>query len=146
MCKLGAAQSCLDLDDFFGPSAMAVVPSVAGTNRPCQLDSDTILLCMPRGRSIGAAARPSSIRWQLLPQQLMQAQTCTHAEPCAAGSGVNTESHYPRAYLSQQEVIADKMRFTQALKRLHEEMGTQYRVPQVSGRELDLFLLYKQVS
>ena len=77
----------------------------------------------------------------------MQAQTSTHAGSCAAGTrGVNTESHYPRADLSQQEVIADKMVFTQALKRLHEEMGTQYRVPQVSGRELDLFLLYKQVS
>ncbi|DBB16619.1 TPA: hypothetical protein ACH3X3_014876 [Trebouxia sp. C0006] len=67
--------------------------------------------------------------------------------PSVAGtSGVNRESHYPRAELSQQEVIADKMVFTQALKRLHEEMGTQYRVPQVSGRELDLFLLYKQVT
>ncbi|KAL0038015.1 hypothetical protein WJX79_009721 [Trebouxia sp. C0005] len=67
--------------------------------------------------------------------------------PSVAGtSGVNTESHYPRADLSQQEVIADKMVFTQALKRLHEELGTQYRVPQVSGRELDLFLLYKQVT
>jgi len=138
---------CQDLDDSFGPSAMAVVPSVAGTNRPCHLDSVKMLFCMLKGRSTKAAAHPNSIRWQLLPQQLMQAQTCTHAESCAAGtSGVNTESHYPRADLSQQEVIADKMVFTQALKRLHEEMGTQYRVPQVSGRELDLFLLYKQVS
>jgi hypothetical protein len=126
---------------------MAVVPSVAGTNRPCQFDSVTFLLAMPEGRSTGAAALPNSVRWQLLPQQLIQAQTCTHAESCAAGtSGVNTESRYPRADLSQQEVIADKMVFTQALKRLHEEMRTQYRVPQVSGRELDLFLLYKQVS
>ncbi|KAL0030733.1 hypothetical protein WJX77_004142 [Trebouxia sp. C0004] len=65
----------------------------------------------------------------------------------AAGtSGINTELRYPKADLSQQEVIADKMVFAQALKRLHEEMGTQYRVPQVSGRELDLFLLYKQVT
>lgn len=67
--------------------------------------------------------------------------------PSVAGASVvNTESRYPTAVLSQQEVIGDKMVFTQALKRLHEEMGTQCRVPQVSGRELDLFLLYKQVT
>lgn len=32
------------------------------------------------------------------------------------------------------------------LKKLHEELGTTFRIPTVSGKELDLHLLYIQVG
>ena len=53
--------------------------------------------------------------------------------------------HYPAARLSHQQVVADQTLFYQALKQLHEVLGTQYRVPLVMEKDLDLYLLYKQV-
>lgn len=41
--------------------------------------------------------------------------------------------------------MADRQLFMRTLRNLHETLGTQFRIPMVSGRELDLHLLYIQV-
>lgn len=50
-----------------------------------------------------------------------------------------------KAELSHEEVIADRKVFDKALKQLHRLLGTQFRVPSVAGKDLDLLLLYKKV-
>ena len=66
---------------------------------------------------------------------------------CAAeDESVEACVHYPAANLAHQQIIADKTLFYQALKQLHELLGTQYRVPLVMEKDLDLYLLYKQVA
>ncbi len=52
---------------------------------------------------------------------------------------------YPSAQATHDEVVADRQLFMRTLRALHEALGTQFRIPMVSGRELDLHLLYKQV-
>lgn len=51
-----------------------------------------------------------------------------------------------KAELSHEEVIADRKVFDKALQQLHRLLGTQYRVPSVAGKDLDLLLLYKTVT
>ena len=41
--------------------------------------------------------------------------------------------------------MADRQLFMRTLRQLHDQLGTQFRIPMVSGRELDVHLLYKQV-
>ena len=41
--------------------------------------------------------------------------------------------------------MADRQLFMRTLRQLHDQLGTQFRIPMVSGRELDIHLLYKQV-
>ncbi|BDA48008.1 probable AT-rich interactive domain-containing protein 2 at N-terminal half [Coccomyxa sp. Obi] len=53
---------------------------------------------------------------------------------------------YPPAQATHDEVVADRQLFMRTLRALHEALGTQFRIPMVSGRELDLHLLYKQVT
>ena len=50
-----------------------------------------------------------------------------------------------KADLSHEEVIADRKVFEKALKQLHRLLGTQFRVPSVAGKEIDLLLLYTKV-
>ncbi len=52
---------------------------------------------------------------------------------------------YPPAQASHQAVVADRQLFMRTLRQLHDQLGTQFRIPMVSGRELDIHLLYKQV-
>ncbi|CAL5223241.1 g5721 [Coccomyxa viridis] len=53
---------------------------------------------------------------------------------------------YPPAQASHQAVAADRQLFMRTLRQLHDQLGTQFRIPMVSGRELDIHLLYKQVT
>ena len=52
-----------------------------------------------------------------------------------------TRQHRP----SHGAVVADRQLFMRTLRQLHDQLGTQFRIPMVSGRELDIHLLYKQV-
>lgn len=52
---------------------------------------------------------------------------------------------YPPAQATQEAVVADRQLFMRTLRTLHDRLGTQFRIPTVSGKELDLHLLYKQV-
>lgn len=52
---------------------------------------------------------------------------------------------YPPAQASHGAVVADRQLFMRTLRQLHDQLGTQFRIPMVSGRELDIHLLYKQV-
>lgn len=70
----------------------------------------------------------------------------TDAPSYAGGSRPDAMACYPLAQATQEQIVADKELFLTSLKTLHEQLGTQFRVPQVCGRDLDLHLLYKQVS
>lgn len=63
----------------------------------------------------------------------------------AAAAGGISAAAYPPAQASHDAVVADRQLFMRTLRALHEALGTQFRIPMVSGRELDLHLLYKQV-
>jgi hypothetical protein len=63
----------------------------------------------------------------------------------AAAAGRISAAAYPPAQATHDEVVADRQLFMRTLRALHEALGTQFRIPMVSGRELDLHLLYKQV-
>lgn len=52
---------------------------------------------------------------------------------------------YPPAKATHQQVVSDRQLFMRLLRKLHEELGTTFRTPTVSGKELDLHLLYIQV-
>ncbi|KAL3138289.1 hypothetical protein ABBQ32_006105 [Trebouxia sp. C0010 RCD-2024] len=51
-----------------------------------------------------------------------------------------------RPVVSHQQVRADRDLFYTALKQLHELLGGQLRVPNVALKQLDLHLLYKEVT
>eukprot|EP00884_Botryococcus_braunii_P012580 jgi/Botrbrau1/21322/Bobra.0184s0032.1 len=53
---------------------------------------------------------------------------------------------YPPAKATHQQVTNDRQLFMRLLRKLHEELGTTFRTPTVSAKELDLHLLYIQVT
>lgn len=53
---------------------------------------------------------------------------------------------YPPAKATHEAVKNDRLLFIRLLRKLHEDLGTQFRTPTVSGKELDLHMLYIQVT
>jgi hypothetical protein len=70
---------------------------------------------------------------------------CTGSQPGSPPAASAAAAAYPRATASHEVVVADRGLFMRTLRALHEALGTQFRIPTVSGKELDLHLLYKQV-
>jgi hypothetical protein len=61
------------------------------------------------------------------------------------GPQTSTVGCYPPAKATHEAVKNDRSMFVRCLRKLHEELGTQFRTPTVSGKELDLHMLYIQV-
>lgn len=53
---------------------------------------------------------------------------------------------YPPAEASHEQVLVDSALFFETLKRLHDVLGTKFRIPVVAGQDLDLHLMYRQVT
>lgn len=53
---------------------------------------------------------------------------------------------YPPAEATHEQVFRDPQLFNDTLQRLHENMGSKFRLPVVMGQELDAHLLYCQVT
>lgn len=72
------------------------------------------------------------------------------ADSCSGAAGAQHDfsaalGTYPPAQAGHPAVVADRQLFVRTLRALHDQLGTQFRIPMVSGRELDIHLLYKQV-
>ncbi|CAL9768983.1 unnamed protein product [Musa acuminata subsp. burmannicoides] len=53
---------------------------------------------------------------------------------------------YPAPLHSHEEVVRDKLAFMESLRRFHSSMSTKFMIPVIGGRELDLHLLYVEVT
>ncbi|CAL9072331.1 unnamed protein product [Musa textilis] len=56
------------------------------------------------------------------------------------------EKLYPAPLHSHEEVVRDRVGFVESLRRFHSSMGTKFMVPVIGGKELDLHLLYVEVT
>ncbi|KAL8514858.1 hypothetical protein ACS0TY_013809 [Phlomoides rotata] len=55
-------------------------------------------------------------------------------------------SHYPVPLASHDDVVKDPTLFINTLRSFHFDMGTKFHVPVIGGKELDLHLLYVEVT
>lgn len=53
---------------------------------------------------------------------------------------------YPPPLASHEEVLADRDLFMSTLTKLHVTLGTRLIIPKIGGKDLDLHLLYKEVT
>ncbi|XP_073102990.1 high mobility group B protein 9-like [Elaeis guineensis] len=53
---------------------------------------------------------------------------------------------YPPRLHTHEDVVNDKALFMDSLRRLHSSMGTKFSTPVLGGKEIDLHLLYKEVT
>ncbi|KAL6011819.1 hypothetical protein ACLOJK_002285 [Asimina triloba] len=60
--------------------------------------------------------------------------------------GVVEEKVYPAPLAMHEEVINDGGLFMDTLRRFHIVMGTRFMIPVIGGKELDLHLLYREVT
>ncbi|XP_008781236.1 high mobility group B protein 9 [Phoenix dactylifera] len=59
---------------------------------------------------------------------------------------VMKEKVYPPRLHSHEDVANDKALFMNSLRRFHSSMGTKFSIPVLGGKEIDLHLLYKEVT
>ncbi|OAY63462.1 High mobility group B protein 9 [Ananas comosus] len=56
------------------------------------------------------------------------------------------EKTYPPPLHSHEEVVRDREIFMDTLRRFHSSMGTKFMIPVIGGKDLDLHLLYVEVT
>ncbi|XAR64238.1 hypothetical protein NMG60_11024504 [Bertholletia excelsa] len=54
--------------------------------------------------------------------------------------------HYPPPLASHDDIIKDPTLFWDTLRSFHSELGTKYMVPVIGGKELNLHILYVEVT
>ncbi|KAI4317002.1 hypothetical protein L6164_024916 [Bauhinia variegata] len=54
--------------------------------------------------------------------------------------------HYPSPLASHEDVVRDPTVFWDTLRRFHFVMGTKFMIPVIGGKELDLHVLYVEVT
>ncbi|KAI4336728.1 hypothetical protein L6164_015219 [Bauhinia variegata] len=54
--------------------------------------------------------------------------------------------HYPSPLASHENVVSDPTVFWDTLRRFHFVMGTKFMIPVIGGKELDLHVLYVEVT
>ncbi|KAM7260487.1 hypothetical protein ACFE04_016228 [Oxalis oulophora] len=59
---------------------------------------------------------------------------------------INNVNNYPTPLNSHQDVVNEPTIFFDTLRRFHFVMGTKFMVPVISGKELDLHVLYVEVT
>ncbi|OIT08470.1 PREDICTED: high mobility group B protein 9-like [Nicotiana attenuata] len=65
--------------------------------------------------------------------------------PAGAGNR-NGGQLYPPPVASHENIVNDSTLFKECLKNFHSLMGTKYTVPVIGGKELDLHVLYVEVT
>ncbi|XP_022940771.1 high mobility group B protein 9-like isoform X1 [Cucurbita moschata] len=58
----------------------------------------------------------------------------------------DVDKHYPPALATHDEVISDPIVFWDTLRRFHFVMNTKFMIPVIGGKELDLHVLYSEVT
>ncbi|CAL9170193.1 unnamed protein product [Musa hybrid cultivar] len=56
------------------------------------------------------------------------------------------EKVYPAPQHSHEEVVRERLVFMDSLRRFHSSMATKFMIPVIGGKELDLHLLYVEVT
>ncbi|XP_043711910.1 high mobility group B protein 9-like [Telopea speciosissima] len=56
------------------------------------------------------------------------------------------EKRYPSPLASHEDVVKNPTVFWETLRRFHSVLGTKFMVPIIGGKELDLYLLYVEVT
>ncbi|OVA08881.1 ARID/BRIGHT DNA-binding domain [Macleaya cordata] len=56
------------------------------------------------------------------------------------------EKRYPQPLASHEEVVKNRSVFMETLRRFHSVMGTKLMIPVIGGKELDLHILYVEVT
>ncbi|KAJ7966924.1 High mobility group B-like protein [Quillaja saponaria] len=56
------------------------------------------------------------------------------------------DKHYPAPLASHEDVVKDPLVFWDTLRRFHFVMGTKFMIPVIGGKELDLHILYVEVT
>uniref|UniRef100_A0A2P2K8Z6 Uncharacterized protein MANES_18G008500 n=1 Tax=Rhizophora mucronata TaxID=61149 RepID=A0A2P2K8Z6_RHIMU len=56
------------------------------------------------------------------------------------------KQHYPAPLASHEDVVEDPIAFWNTLRRFHFIMGTKFMIPVIGGKELDLHVLYVEVT
>ncbi|KAK1261968.1 High mobility group B protein 9 [Acorus gramineus] len=64
----------------------------------------------------------------------------------AAAAVVVEEKVYPAALLSHEDVVRNPAAFMETLRRFHSTLGTKFMIPVIGGKDLDLHMLYVQVT
>ncbi|PON60615.1 ARID DNA-binding domain containing protein [Parasponia andersonii] len=68
--------------------------------------------------------------------------------PVARSKGWNgvQDMHYPAPLASHDDVVKDPIVFWDTLRRFHFQMNTKFMIPVIGGKELDLHILYVEVT
>ncbi|MCO5597268.1 hypothetical protein L7F22_051344 [Adiantum nelumboides] len=125
------------------PSRMIPGDSVV----PLQPSSSSMSAGMPAEGSQFALAHvtPEGEQEQFSPsssqQQQQQQLICSPLPPPQQPNGA-----YPPALASHEAVVADRDLFYDTLNKFHASLGTRLSIPTIGGKELDLHLLYVEVS
>ncbi|CAN4105106.1 unnamed protein product [Withania somnifera] len=61
-------------------------------------------------------------------------------------SGAGKRQVYPTALVSHEKIVNDPNLFKECLKNFHSVLGTKYSIPMIGGKELDLHVLYVEVT
>eukprot|EP00252_Welwitschia_mirabilis_P011692 TRINITY_DN26054_c0_g1_i1.p1 TRINITY_DN26054_c0_g1~~TRINITY_DN26054_c0_g1_i1.p1 ORF type:complete len:376 (-),score=83.15 TRINITY_DN26054_c0_g1_i1:291-1418(-) len=55
-------------------------------------------------------------------------------------------SSYPEALATHSQIVADRELFLSTLIQFHSSLGTRLSIPKIGGKDLDLHILYKEVT
>ncbi|KAF3793192.1 High mobility group B protein 9 [Nymphaea thermarum] len=69
-----------------------------------------------------------------------------HSPPENKPETSKDEKVYPCALASHEDVLKDPVFFMDTLKKFHSTLGTRFMIPVIGGKELDLHLLYVEVT
>ncbi|KAI5078739.1 hypothetical protein GOP47_0006410 [Adiantum capillus-veneris] len=120
-----------------GDSSVSLQPS--SSNMPTAMPAEGSQFASVQGTPEGEHERlapPSSLQ-----QQQQQQAICSPLPPPQQLNGV-----YPPALASHEGVVADRDLFYDTLNKFHASLGTRLSIPTIGGKELDLHLLYVEVS
>lgn len=107
--------------------------------------SGTPLLSSPPSERMALVSLPQQQQQQ---QQHLQPPPPEQAlsSPTASQLVQQTPLVYPPALAKHQAVVADRDLFYDTLNKFHAALGTRLMIPTIGGKELDLHLLYVEVS
>lgn len=118
------------------PASAALPPDPAATGPVPPLDTGPV----PIAGLSGGTVPPFPPQNDSAPSPLDQFLTPQHPPPSAP-------LHvYPRPLTTHEALLSDRVLFLDTLARFHAQMGGALRIPQMGGRELDLHLLYSEVT
>ncbi|MCO5582773.1 hypothetical protein L7F22_036672 [Adiantum nelumboides] len=127
----------LDLSRMIpGDSVVPLQPSSSSMSAGMPAEGSQFALAQVTAEGEHERFSPSSSQ-----QQQQQQLICSPLPPSQQPNGA-----YPPALASHEAVVADRDLFYDTLNKFHASLGTRLSIPTIGGKELDLHLLYVEVS